>query len=103
MIIIIIMIIFHIKLNINILIKKPKKWKFKIVFIITKTMMKEIGNKNIYQFFGDAIYRCFPPSFSSYRLYEISGFNMVIKRTRILSYIFIYNETQKKLIFYFQI
>ena len=63
--------------------------------IITKSMMKEIRNKDIYQFFGDATYRCVPPSFRSYRLYVISGFNMIIKRTRILSYALIQNETEK--------
>ena len=35
----------------------------------------------------------YPPTFRGYRLYVISGYNFVIKLSRILSYIIIPNET----------
>lgn len=63
--------------------------------IMTKTMINEIKNNNIYQFFGDATYRCIPPTFKGYRLYIISGYNLLIKRTRILAFILIPNETEQ--------
>ena len=82
--------------------KKAKKdEKLNMFIIITKEMMKEIRNKIIYQYFGDTNYRFIPPSFRSYRLYVISGFNMMKKRTRILSYILIPNETEKTYKVYF--
>ena len=56
-------------------------------------MSKEIKNKDIYQFFGEATYRCIPPTFRTYRLYILSGFNLIIKKTMILAFILILNET----------
>ena len=60
---------------------------------MNKNICLKIKNKDIYQFFGDSIYRCTPPTFRSYRLYFISGYNFFIKKSRILSYILIPNET----------
>ena len=61
--------------------------------IMTKAMSEELRNNKIYQYFWDATYRCVPPTFRSFKLYVISGFNTLDKRTRILSFILISNET----------
>ena len=55
-------------------------------------MCLEIKNKEIYQFFGHSRYRYIQPTFRGYKLYIISGFNLVLKRSRILAYILIPNE-----------
>ena len=73
-------------------IKKVNE-KLNMFIIMTKNMILEIKNKDIYQFFGDATYRCTPPTFRGYKLYVISGFNLCLKRSRILAYILIPNET----------
>ena len=62
--------------------------------IINKTMSSEIKNPNIMQFFGDATYRCVPPTFRRYRLYIISGLNLNLLNTKILAYILLPNETE---------
>ena len=62
--------------------------------ILTKEMSKEIKNKDIYQYFGDATYRCVPPTFRKYRLYILSVFNLNLKKTMILTMILIPNEKQ---------
>ena len=62
-------------------------------FIINKNMIIEIRNKDIYQYFGDAIYRCTPSTLRGYKLYVISGYNFVIKRTIIVAFILTPNET----------
>ena len=62
---------------------------------MNKSMTEEIKNKNCFQYFGDATYRCLPPTFRNYKLYIISGFNLIEKRTRILSYILLPNETEQ--------
>ena len=43
--------------------------------ILSKNMALEIKNKDIYQFFGDATYRCVPPTFRGYILYAISRYH----------------------------
>ena len=43
-------------------------------------MSKEIKNKDIYQYFGDATYRCVPPTFRKYRLYILFVFNLNLKK-----------------------
>ena len=58
-----------------------------------KKMCQEILNTDIYQYFGDATFRCVPPTFRDYRLYVLTGFNLILKKTRVLSYILIPNET----------
>ena len=74
-------------------IKKSNE-NLNMYIIMNKNMCNEIKNQNIYQYFGDATFRCVPPSFRTYRLYVISGFNILNKRTKILSYILIPNETE---------
>jgi len=75
--------------------KITKKDDTLIMYIIlTKEMSREIKNKDIYQFFGDATYRCVPPTFRKYRLYILSGFNLQLKKTMIVAMILIPNETQ---------
>ena len=74
-------------------IKKSNE-NLNMYIIMNKNMYNEIKNQNIYQYFGDATFRCVPPSFRTYRLYVISGFNILNKRTKILSYILIPNETE---------
>ena len=34
--------------------------------IMTKAMSEELRNNKIYQYFGDAAYRCAPPAFRSF-------------------------------------
>ena len=63
-------------------------------FIINKRMYEEFKNSDIYQYFGDATYRCVPPTLRNYKLYAITGFNFIVKRTRLLSLILIPNETE---------
>ena len=46
---------------------KKKDEKLKMFFIMNKNMCLEIKNKDIYQFFGDATYRCTPPTFRGYK------------------------------------
>ena len=65
-------------------------------------MCLEIRNKDTYQYFGDATFRCVPPTFRYYILYIISGFNLIIKSTRLLVYILIPNETEKTYLEMFQ-
>ena len=65
-------------------------------------MCLEIRNKDTYQYFGDATFRCVPPTFRYYILYVISGFNLIIKSTRLLVYILIPNETEKTYLEMFQ-
>lgn len=60
---------------------------------MNKNICFKIKNKDVYQFFLDAIYRCTLPTFRRYRLYFTSGYNFFTKRSRILSYILIPNET----------
>ena len=62
-------------------------------FIITKNKSFELRNKDISQYFGDAAYHCVPPTFRTYKLYIIFGFNIILKKITILSYILIPNET----------
>lgn len=62
-------------------------------FILNKKMTEQIRDKNKKQFFGDETFRYVPPKFRRYRLYIISAFNLLIKYTRIISYILIPNET----------
>ena len=57
-------------------------------------MCIEIWDNNIYQFFGDSTYRCVPPTFRNYKLYIISGYNLKIKRTRLIAYALIPNEAK---------
>ena len=49
----------------------------------------------IYQFYGNASYRCAPPTFKNYRLYThtISGFNLK-KRIRLITYALIPYEAK---------
>ena len=63
--------------------------------IINKSMFIELKNNDIYQNFGDATFRCLPPTFRTYKLYIISGFHLINKRTKLLAYILIPNETTK--------
>ena len=56
-------------------------------------MCKELLNKDIYQHFGDSTFRCVPPIFRDYRLYVLSGFNLLLKKTTVLAYILVPNET----------
>lgn len=72
---------------------KKENEKLNMYFIMNKNKCLEIKNKDVYQFFGDATYRCTPPTFRAYKLYVISGYNFIIKRSRILAYILIPNET----------
>ena len=62
--------------------------------LINKNMCIGIRDNNIYQFFGDVIYRCVPPTFRNYKLYIISGYNLKIKRERLIAYALIPNETK---------
>ena len=62
---------------------------------MNKNMRIDIRDKEIFQFFGDSTYRCVPPTFRSYKLYIISGFHLVMKITRILSYVLIPNEKEE--------
>ena len=62
-------------------------------FILNKRMFEQIRDKNNNQFFGDATFRCVPPTFRRFRLYIISSFNLAIKHSRIVAYILIPNET----------
>jgi len=55
-------------------------------------MFIDIKDKEVYQFFGDTTYRCVPIT-----LYIISGFNLIMKRTRILLYLLIPNENETTL------
>ena len=61
---------------------------------MNKNMYNEIKNKNIYQYFWDETFSFVPSLFGTFRLYVISGFNILIKRTKIFSYILISNETE---------
>ena len=63
--------------------------------IMNKNMTEEIKNKNFFSIFCDPTYRCLPPTFRNYKLYIISGFKLIEKRTRILSYILLPNETEQ--------
>ena len=58
-------------------------------------MCIEIKNPNIYQYFGDSTFRCVPPTFRNFKLYIISGFNLNIKRVRLVVYALIPNETER--------
>jgi len=78
---------YAILLNMNILIKLKKNEIINMFIILNKNMALEIKNKDIYQFFGDATYRCIPPTFRGYRLYVISGYHLTLKRAIILAYI----------------
>ena len=69
--------------------------EIKMYFIMNKKMCEEIKNNDIFQYFGDATYRCVPPTMRNYKLYTITGFNFIIKRTRLLALILIPNETLK--------
>ena len=69
--------------------------KLFMFIIINKNMCVEIKNPNIYQFFGDSTFRCVPPTFRNFKLYIISGFNLNIKRARLLVYALIPNETER--------
>ncbi len=60
--------------------------------IMKKNMCIEIRNNNIYQFLGEATYRCAPLTFRNCKLYIKSGFNLKIKRTRLTIYALISNE-----------
>ena len=48
----------------------------------------------IISFFGDATYRCIPPILRNYKLYIWSGFNLKIKRTRLIAYALLPNQTK---------
>ena len=61
-----------------------------MLIIINKNMSVD---RDIFQYFGGAIYRFQPPTFRAYKLYVISGFNLILKRTKILSYFLIQDET----------
>ena len=50
-------------------------------------MSEELRNKNSYQFFGEVTYRCVPPIFRNYKLYIISGLNLIIEKKDIMLYI----------------
>ena len=63
--------------------------------IMNKNMTEEIKNKNFFSIVCDPTYRCLPPTFRNYKLYIISGFKLIEKRTRILSYILLPNETEQ--------
>ena len=58
-------------------------------------MCDEIKNHKIYQYFGDSIFGCVPPTFRNFKLYIITGINSNIKRTRLLVYALIPNETER--------
>ena len=60
---------------------------------MTPRMKQEIREENM-QFFGDATYRCIPPTLRKFRLYVISAFNIILKITRIVCYSLIPNETE---------
>ena len=40
--------------------------------IFNKNICIEIKNPNIYQYFGDSTFRCVPPTFRNFNLYNIS-------------------------------
>lgn len=65
-------------------------------------MCLEIRNKDTYQYFGDTTFRYVPTTFRHHRLYETSGFNLIIKLTRLLVYILIPNQTEKTYLEMFQ-
>ncbi len=44
--------------------------------ILTKNISEKLRSNKIYEYFGDAIYRFVPPTFRSFKLYVISGFNI---------------------------
>ena len=46
----------------NINRKTKKKEKLNLFIIMTKSRIKEIRNKEIYQYCEDATYRCVPPN-----------------------------------------
>ena len=54
-------------------------------------LMKDANN---HQFFGDATYRCVPPTYRRYKLYVICSFNLIYKHTKVVAYILIPNETK---------
>ena len=72
-----------------------KNDKLLMFIIINKNMCIEIKNPNIYQYFGDSTIRCVPPTFRNFKLYIISGFNLNIKRVRLVVYALIPNETER--------
>ena len=74
-----------------------------IWIIMNKEMSAALKNNNIYQYFGDATYRCVPPTFRKYRLYIISGFDLTKLKTKLLTYILIPNETKETYFKMFQI
>ena len=41
-------------------------------------------DRDIFQNFGDATYRFLPLTFRAYKSYIISGFNLILKRIKIL-------------------
>lgn len=63
-------------------------------FFINRRMSDILKNNEINQYFGDATYRAVPPTMRRYRLYIISGFNLLEKHTRIGAFILIPNETE---------
>ena len=63
-------------------------------FIINNRMSDILKSNDINQYFGDATYRALPPTMRNYKLYIISGFNLIEKRTRIGAFILIPNETE---------
>lgn len=62
--------------------------------IINKRMAEILKNSEITQYFGDATYRAVPPTLRKFKLYIISGFNILEKHTRIGAFILIPNETE---------
>ena len=63
-------------------------------FFINRRMSDILKNNEINQYFGDATYRAVPPTMRRYRLYIISGFNLLEKHTRNGAFILIPNETE---------
>ena len=61
--------------------------------MLNKKISMNKKNKDIYQYFGDATYRCVPSTFKLYKLYIISCFNLILKRTRIFAQALIPKET----------
>ena len=81
--------------------KNNKNKKQSTMFIIiNKTMLYNLTNESITQYFGDATYHCIPPTIRRYKLYVISGFNLKEKKIILCCYALIpdeKNETYNKL------
>ena len=58
-------------------------------------MSEALKNSSITQYFGDTTYRAIPPTFKRFKLYIISGFNIIEKHIRLQAYILIKNETEE--------